>query len=677
MPAIHLLPADLVNRIAAGEVVERPASVVKELVENSLDAGATRIEVAVEDGGRRLISVTDDGAGMSPEDLALAFAPHATSKLAGDEDLLAISTMGFRGEALASIASICHARIRARRADDQTAYEVAASGEGIEPVRPCAAPAGACVAIRDLFYNTPARRKFLRTANTELGHITEQMTRLSLPHPGVAFVLTHNGRELQNLPNAASTLQRARDVFGEELAGSLMPLAGRGGRIEVQGLIAPPAAARATGAWQYFFLNGRYIRDRVLSHALREAYRGLTDPSRYPVAFIFIRMDPREVDVNVHPTKIEVRFRDSQAVHGELLAALKETLNKSPLSPSVPLGLEDDSPAQTDPAGQPGDELAERHRQSLRQALADFFKSGAPQGRAHSFEAAGPTGHAVVGAPPAVPLQGAPPSHAGSGGPEQGLSFPDHESALQTEPAAAPAFELRPPQPKSGYGPRSDLAPPVGLPPWPPDAGRDALAAPYRQAMQVHGSYIVVACRDGVEIIDQHALHERLLYNDLKRRLAEAGSGRLTSQRMLIPETLSVTPAEAAALEANADLLARLGIEVLPFGPQRDRRPSAVAVQQFPSLLAERGVVASEFVRDLLDMLADRETVEPEHLIEGVLEIMACKAAVKAGDPLTAGEIDSLLARREQAEKSSACPHGRPTSLKLTLKDLAKQFKRT
>ncbi len=339
MPTIHVLPTVLVNKIAAGEVIERPASIVKELVENALDAGATRIDVALEDGGRRAVAVSDNGSGMAADDLALAFVPHATSKIATDEDLFAIGTMGFRGEALASVAAVSHAHIRTRRRDSDAGFQIEASGESVGAVAPCAAAAGTTITIRDLFFNTPGRRKFLKTAGTELGHCTEQIVRLALPHPQVAFTLTHNGKPVQNFPATTSTALRAGDVFGRELADALLPIAARRGRgISVAGLAAKPQAARSSGNWQYFFLNGRFIRDRLMSHALREAYRGVTDPNRFPVAMIFITIDPAEVDVNVHPTKVEVRFRDSQAVHGELLAALRETLNRANLSPDVSLG---------------------------------------------------------------------------------------------------------------------------------------------------------------------------------------------------------------------------------------------------------------------------------------------------------------------------------------------------
>ena len=617
---IQVLPVFLVNKIAAGEVIERPASVLKELVENSLDAGAGRIDVAVEDGGKKLISVTDDGTGMTGEDLALAFAPHATSKIAAASDLASIRTMGFRGEALASVAAVSHAHIRTRRREDDGGCEVEASGDTVGRPRPCAAATGTTVTVRDLFFNTPARRKFMRTTNTELGHINEHLARLALPHPKVAFTLTHNGREIQNLPPADSIRRRVTDLFGEDLGGGLIPVASRDEQVDITGLIAQPAAARGSSRWQYFFLNGRYIRDRLLAHALREAYRGLIDPARWPVAFLFVRIDPAEVDVNVHPTKIEVRFRDSRLVHGELLATLRETLNRANLTPTASLDAAGDAP----PAGAGAEEAMARRRASLRDAMADFFKSA-----------------------PAPPHSGGFPQHRAPGtSPPEPPRRPREAPPTPFAPGGAPAV-------------RSQPAPYAGAP------------AEARAAIQVHDSYIVAPDADGLVIIDQHALHERLIYNDLKRRLADGEAPVLTAQRLLIPETIEVTATEAAALDAHRELLASLAIEVDAFGP------NTVAVQQFPSLLAERGVPAGAFLREILDHLAEDETTAPERLLENVLEMMACKAAVKAGDALTAQELVELLARREEAEKASACPHGRPTTLKLTLKDLEKQFRRT
>ena len=616
--AIRVLPTHLVNKIAAGEIVERPASIVKELVENSLDAGASSIQIAVEDGGRKLISVSDDGCGISAEDLPLAFAPHATSKISTDDDLFAISTMGFRGEALTSIAAVSHAHMRSRARDCDSGYELTASGEGIGQARPCAAAPGTAVTIRDLFFNTPARRKFIRTANTEFAHISEQLARLALPHPKVAFRLTHNGREVQNLPGVSSTHQRISDLFGRELGESLLAIRGRGGAVGVAGFIGTPAAARASGNWQYLFLNGRYIRDRLLAHALREAYRGLTEQQRWPVAFIFIEIDPAEVDVNVHPTKIEVRFRDSHNVHGSLLAVLRETLSQSRLAPSAEIAAP--AAAQEPPESQqdaPGSDDA--RKASLRQAMADFFRSAPP--------------------------------------PQPRLGFPPHAPQ-------APA----PQTPHERFGEVAEVPRRDEPAESPPALRRDSASPIPGGAMQIHNSYIVSADDDGLIIVDQHALHERLIYNDLKRRLA---SGPLTAQRLLLPETITATQAEADAMLSHGELLAQLGIELEPFGPD------TLAVQQFPSLLAERGVSPGAFIREMADMLAEDETADSERLLEGVLEMMACKAAVKAGQPLSDAEIADLLARRREAEKASACPHGRPTTLRMTLKEIDRQFKRT
>ncbi len=657
---IQVLPTHLVNKIAAGEVIERPASLVKELVENALDSGATRIDVALQDGGRKLVAVTDNGGGMGPQDLALAFAPHATSKIAVEADLDDIETMGFRGEALASIASVSHAHIRStlRLPDGTTApegYEVEASGETIGPARPCPATAGTTVTVRDLFFNTPARRKFLKTANTELGHVSEQLARLALPHPQVAFALSHNGRTIANLPAAAGTLQRARDLFGDELADHLLPIAARSGPVKIAGLIAPPAAARASARWQYFFLNGRYIRDRLLAHALREAFRGLVDPSRSPAALIFVTLDPREVDVNVHPTKIEVRFRDGQLVYGELLAALRETLNRSNLVAPAIL-----PPTAPTPEHQ---EETEQRRESIRSALADFFRSAAPPQRRLDFPPQPPsrtrpveqqegqyipTPRVGADADLAPPATTAPTSLEAVTGGESAATQPISASSLRSEHSGSSSVE-----PATAISAEK--------------LSVDVTAMP-AQAIQVHNAYIVTAVADGLLIVDQHALHERLLYNDLRRRLEQ---GPLTGQRMLIPAALKVTASEADLLGRFENLLTRLGIEVAPFGPD------TYAVQRFPALLAGRGVDAAEFLRDVLDKLTEDESISPERMLEEILEMLACKAAVKAGQPLSAAEMQSLLARCEDAEKASACPHGRPTSIKLSLRELEKQFKRT
>jgi len=620
MADIQVLSKHLVGKIAAGEVIERPASVVKELVENALDAGASAVDVTVEDGGRRLIAVRDNGAGMGPDDLELAFAPHATSKISSEEDLFNIHSMGFRGEALASVAAVSQASIvTCRRAGsggaaDEAGYEVRVDSEGLAPVRPCAAPAGTTVTVRNLFYNTPARRKFMRAANTEFGHVVEALARLALPHCRVAFTLTHNGRRTHSLPAAESRRRRVADFFGAELAESLIEFASDERGLRISGLVAPPRLARASGRWQYFFVNGRYVRDRFLGHALREAYRGMVEPSRSPVAFVFLEIDPAGIDVNVHPAKIEVRFRNGQLVHSQLLGSIRETLNKADIAPSADI---DAAPA-ADQTDQPED----ARRQSLKQALAEFFKS----------------------TPPSQPR----------------LEFPRPGGRRQRHEGLKPSPPVPVDRPKPGpAGPSGEA---------PPELPTLSESAPHRDAIQLHNSYIVTATEDGVAIIDQHALHERVLFEDLTKRLA---AGPLAAQRLLIPEAVEVSEADKAALGERADLLRRLGLEVSEFGPH------SVAVQSFPALLANRRVPVAAFLRDLLDLLAETSFSDVEELLDRVIATMACKAAVKAGEPLTGEEINALLAKGSEIGRSASCPHGRPTTLTLTLGELAKQFKRT
>ncbi|MDY7011287.1 MAG: DNA mismatch repair endonuclease MutL [Planctomycetota bacterium] len=611
MPAISILSAHLVNKISAGEVIERPASVVKELVENAIDAGASSIDITVEDGGRRMISVSDNGSGMGADDLAMTFLPHSTSKITEEADLFNIRTMGFRGEALASISAVAHvhAVTRLRDSQDNAGWEIRAEGETISPVRPAtASSSGTTITVRDLFFNTPGRRKFMRTANTEFGHIVVQLTRLALPNCNVAFSLTHNGRVVHSLAENQPLRSRIAELLGAELAQSLIELNSRENTAKITGLIAPPHQARTSTRWQYFFVNGRYVRDRLLAHALREAYRGMIEPSRSPAAIIFMEVDTSEIDVNVHPTKIEVRFRNGQFVHSQLLAALRETLNKADITPPVDIV----------PADRPDD----GRRESLKQAMAEFFKSG-PEAANHR----GPVFE---------------PARAGQYAPADFRQTP----TTSQEYAGAPQHRQTATQVEQTFRP----------------TGRST-----RRALQIHNAYIVTATNDGLAIIDQHALHERIIFDELKNRLPE---GKLASQRLLIPETVEVGQADKTVLSERADMLERFGLDISEFGP------GSVAVHALPSLLVERHVSPVEFVRDLIETLAEHHSASGDELLDRILATMACKAAVKAGESLTDDEIDSLLARREEAEKIASCPHGRPTTLKLTLAELEKQFKR-
>ena len=618
MAVISVLSTHLVNKIAAGEVIERPASVVKELVENAIDAGSASIDVSVEDGGRRMICVRDNGSGMEAEDLAMAFSPHATSKISDESDLFNIRTMGFRGEALASISAVAHVQavtmpINSR---DNVGYEIRAEGETISPVRPATTSAcGTAITVRDLFFNTPGRRKFMRTSNTEFSHIVNQMTRMELPNCKTAFSLTHNGRLVHRLPANQPIRERAAQLLGEELGKSLIELSAGEKEVKITGAIAPPHQAKTSTRWQYFFVNGRYVRDPLLSHALKEAYRGLIEPSRSPAAIIFLQIDPSEIDVNVHPTKIEVRFRNGQMIHSQLMAALRETLNKTNIAPPVDMG--------------PSDNPDDQRRQSLKQAMADFFRSGPQTARYNGPEfgvpRAGQYRPTELNRPP--------------------VTTPGNNHAPFRQPTIMPV--------EDSFS-RELRSRPTGRFP--------------RRVLQVHNSYIVTSTDDGLEIIDQHALHERIIFDELKQRLS---GGRLASQRLLIPETVELNHADKTVLTERSDILERFGVDISEFGP------ASVAVHALPALLVERHVSPAEFVRDLLETLAEHASAGGEELLEGILATMACKAAVKAGEPLTDDEIDSLLSGRDKVDKSASCPHGRPTTLKLTLGELEKQFKRT
>ncbi len=614
MNRIRRLDPTLVNQIAAGEVVERPASIVKELVENAIDAGAGRIDIELEDGGLSLIRVADDGGGILPDDLPLAVAAHATSKLATADDLARVATLGFRGEALASIAAVARLRIVSRTPGADAAAELRAEPGRLDGPSPCAAPVGTTVEARNLFFNLPARRKFLRQPATELTHVTEQIARVALSHPHIAFSQVSNGRTLRSLPAGVDRRGRLADFYGPELAEDVIAVHRVERDLTVDALVAPPASARASPKWQYVFLNGRYIADRAIQFAIREAYRGLVEPSRYPVAFVFLTIDPAAYDVNVHPTKTEVRWRDHGLVQSQVLAVLREALLSRDLTPAWKL------------PGRPAEAADERPDDSqraagVRAAIADFLRSAPPAQR-------------VIDWPRTPTTRSDQPAEPGS--------------------PAAPSLTIEREAPK----PVGRLAEPAIRP--------ETLDAPSPRALQVHNTYLVVETAEGVLIVDQHALHERVLFEQFSARIL---AGPLESQRLLIPETVEVSPAQLVAAEQHAELLARAGLELSRYGPH------SFAVQAFPTLLAR--VPVAEFVRDALDRLAELgQAAGHEALLHALLDMMACKAAVKAGDPLSPSEIEALLAQRGLTERASNCPHGRPTTLSLSLRDLERQFKR-
>jgi DNA mismatch repair protein MutL len=641
MSPIRILPEQLVNQIAAGEVIERPSSVVKELLENAIDAQATRILLELQEAGKKLIRVSDDGTGIPAAEVPLALTGHATSKIASAEDLDGITSLGFRGEALASVASVADVRLVSRTADAMEAVEIAVSAGKAEPPRPTSGPVGTSVEVRNLFRYVPARRKFLKTDATEMGHITEQVTRLALAYPNVHLAVTHNGRTVYELPPTDSIRARVAVFFGEDLAQGLLEIASDEPAGRLWGLIGPPQLARATTQAQYLFLNGRYVRDRSLGHALREAYRGLLEGGRQPVAFLFLTIQPDRVDVNVHPTKIEVRLRDGHLLYGQMLATVRGRLLGPGITPHV-------AAPQAGAAGGPTYSDAERDAR-VRQAVADFLRS--PQAAAQSrLLFSGRMGETRTGAP-REPVDMRPPVYS------PGAKYDMPEAAREAPPArqgdavASPAGGATQPAPA--------CSPPQG-------------AAPMRvedstgRAVQLHNTYLVAETADGILIVDQHALHERILFEEIMARLE---AGPLEAQRFLLPVTASLTDREIAAIEENRDALARLGIEAEAMGPR------TVAVHAFPMLLARAEPTA--VLRDFLAWaLALSAPPTARQVLEKLAHVAACRAAVKAGDPLKHEEIEALLARRAVGDLAATCPHGRPTALVLSKSDLEKQFGR-
>ncbi|MGB0714892.1 MAG: DNA mismatch repair endonuclease MutL [Phycisphaerae bacterium] len=658
---IRVLPPLLVNKIAAGEVVERPASVVKELLDNAIDAGATRIALTIEDGGKRSIRVTDDGCGMTADDLELAVTPHATSKIQEEADLDHIASMGFRGEALASIASVSKMRITSRKRDEIEGAVLNISGVDKRSQAAAGCPTGTTIEVRDLFFNVPARRKFLRATSTETGHINDHFARAALAFPGITFSLTNNGRQTHNLPACDNRVARIGKFYGEELSQDLLHRAREERGLRMEAYLAPPARSRANSQWQFTFINDRFIRDKYIQHAVKEAYRGLMEHNRHAVVFLFLYIDPSEVDVNVHPTKIEVRWAESNLIHSQVLSLLKETLQAADLTPVLR--------TQRAVASAPRDVVADEHvQQRMREELASMLKadSSAMHGTTSRHGGTGHHGGAGTGMGGST---GSPASfrHADSGYPRH-----DRRDPLQSW--------------RGLYGsPSQDGSPSSGDPLSPstpeysdqtPDHGSstDDVAAQAMvsvegrkpRAIQIHNLYLVAEYDDGIVIIDQHALHERIMYEQLKGMLDR---GDLESQGLLIPSTFSANASQMALMQEHVPLFEKLGIDVRPFGPD------TMAVHAFPALLKK--VDVSAFMLDLLDQLEGKPEGSAEVVVHEVLDMMACKAAIKAGDPLTQPEIDALLEQRHLVEKSSNCPHGRPTTLRLTKADLNRQFHRT
>ncbi|MEW4527867.1 DNA mismatch repair endonuclease MutL [Maioricimonas sp. JC845] len=630
-PRIQQLSTSVINKIAAGEVIERPASVVKELLENSVDALSTRIEVDIEQGGAELIRIVDDGEGIHPDDVPLAIASHATSKISAADDLFHVQTMGFRGEALASISEVSRFRLRTRQADQLAGVEMQVDGGEMSPLQPCGCPPGTQIEVRELFFNTPVRRKFLKTPATEFAHISEQFTRVALANPRLHMVLRHNNKSVYELPATDRLIDRLELFFGSQLAESLIPIEKSSGDLRVWGYVAQPRQSKATRKGQYLFLNGRWIQDRSLQHALTEAYRGLLMVGRQPIAYLFFEVPASDVDVNVHPTKSEVRFRDSQQMYRLLLSTLRNTF----------LGMDLDSPLslRSDDAGNRGSAPADvqKTQRELVDWANDQLARWKPTEDLSDLEAAMPEPPAAPAAPPA-PLPTFDP--------------PTTDATTDVTSPAAPGDNADAPAGPSAAAP-APSAPPADLPETP-------------RALQVHDCYLVVETREGITVIDQHALHERIMYEHLRRRVL---GGAVEVQRLLMPVTIELSSREAGLLLDRTELLAELGLLVEPFGG------NSVMLSGYPTMLAKAD--PAELLRAVVEQIDSAgQSVTRRDLLDSLLHMMSCKAAIKAGQRLKPEEIDSLLAQRHLVDDHHHCPHGRPTALTLSRAELDRQFGR-
>lgn len=611
---IRVLPTVTVNRIAAGEVIERPASAVKELVENAIDAGATRIEVQVNGGGKVGISVIDNGKGMTQEELALAIQRHATSKLP-DDDLLNVHFLGFRGEALPSIGSVSRMEITSRTADGENAWNIRVEGGEVSDITPAAHPQGTRIDVRDLFYATPARLKFLKSDVAEVRQVSDIVQRLAMAHPEVAFSLTSDGRKLLRVEASRqeelfdARLKRLADVMGREFGDNAMPIAAEREGATLYGFAGLPTYSRGTSTAQYLFVNGRPVRDKLLLGTVRAAYQDFLARDRHPVVALFLDIPCEEVDVNVHPAKAEVRFRDNAMIRGMIIGSLKHALAEAGFRASSTVSAS---------------------------ALSSFRpeQSGMP------------------------PLPYNQPATGGYHAPlhQQPAAFYDNAARQpQYDPQFASMFAEAPPMARAQD--------PVMLSQPLPEPQQYPLGA---ACAQLHETYVVAQTKDGIVIVDQHAVHERLVYERMKAALAETGIAR---QSLLIPEVVELDGYAANQLAARAEELAELGLVLEAFGE------GAVVVREVPSLLGDTDVKG--LVRDLADDLAEfGETLALRDKLEHVCGTMACHGSVRAGRKLNITEMNALLRQMEATPHSGQCNHGRPTYVELKLADIEKLFGR-
>ena len=575
---IQILSDEMASRIAAGEVVERPASVVKELIENALDAGATEIFLSIEKSGSSLIRVTDNGEGMAPEDLNLAVERHATSKLKADEDLFRIATLGFRGEALPSIGSVSKMEVVSRTHATPTGHALQIDGGRKNEIRPTAASVGTTVEIRDIFFNTPARRKFLKSPATELSHICDVVNRMALAHPAVHFRLEHDARTVADYVSVGDGHDRLLQVLGREVAKTLIPFRLRQGDVTVHGFLSAAPISFPNARYVYTYVNRRYVRDKVLTHAVIQGYENLLMKGQYSAVVLFVEIPYGEVDVNVHPAKYEVRFRRQSEVHEAVARAIRQALRQEAKEPSA------------------------------RQA----------------------------------PISAAPFSSV-------------HETALPYG-AFTPVAQNDQQQRSSGmFTLQANTEP-----------GANGFFSSMRILGQILGCYLVCVSTKGLALIDQHAAHERVAFEKLRRQLE---SGQVATQTLLIPQTVELSAGEIMLLEQRLEVLRRFGFALVPFGP------SAYAIAEAPALLPEGDY--TQVVRQMVADLADVDTsVKMRTHLEDRLATIACHSVIRANRTLEPDEMRALLSELDQIDFATQCPHGRPVLIEISRDDLDRMFKR-
>jgi len=659
---IQQLDQSIINKIAAGEVIERPANVVKELLENSVDALSTRIDVDILEGGRELIRIVDNGEGIHPDDIWLAVSNHATSKIITAEDLFRVQTMGFRGEALASISEVSHFHLRTRQQAALNGTEVVIDCGERSELRPCGCPAGTTIEIRNLFASTPVRRKFMRTKATEFGHISEQFTRVALANPRLHMTLRHNNKTVFDLPPTDHLIDRLRLFFGTALTENLIFVESEASDVRMSGYVSHPGTSKSSRKSQYLFLNGRWFQDRSIQHALTEAYRGLLMVGRQPVAFLFLDMPADHFDVNVHPTKMEVRFVDGQHLYRQTLSMIRTQFLSMNLDSEFKLKQE-----QAAPAG-------ETQRSEIQAELSAWAGSAQDTDRTatgYAGEAAPLTTWSIGNG--TVSSKHTEPADSSRSRLMTAAALPE------THAAADEVFSQREEQPGIPAGPAvadREVNTTADGAPCPAESQTHSSDAPLigpvtghvsqLRAMQILDCYLVVDSGDGLMVIDQHALHERIMYEYLRPRVLDRS---VESQKLLIPETLELSAKETALLIESSQTLSQIGIGVEEFGT------NTVLISSWPVMLRRADV--QQLMKDVSEQLESHARKPTRRdLIDELLHMMSCKAAIKAGQRLAPEEIDALLAQRHLIDDAHHCPHGRPTALTLSRHELDRQFGR-